>query len=115
MRKFVAIMLVAVTLMLCACSPAKRIVGSWKTQSTVLGVVVETTYVFNEDGTGKKCGAVDIPFTYAVEESKLRISTSVIGVEVSQKEYEISFKGSTLVLTNGDELIELTKVKQHGN
>ena len=51
MKRLVSIAIIVVLLALCACSPAKRIVGEWKTQSTVLGVVVETTYVFDEINT----------------------------------------------------------------
>ena len=54
MKRLVSIAIIVVLLALCACSPAKRIVGEWKTQSTVLGVVVETTYVFDENAEPPK-------------------------------------------------------------
>ena len=111
MKRLVSIAILVVLLALCACSPAKRIVGEWKTQSTVLGVVVETTYVFDENGTGKKCGAAEIPFTYEVQDNKLLITTSIIGVDVSKKEYSIDFKGNTIILTDENEVIELIKEK----
>ena len=41
MKRLVSIAIIVVLLAPCACSPAKRIVGEWKTQSTVLGVVVK--------------------------------------------------------------------------
>ena len=104
MKRLVSIAIIVVLLALCACSPAKRIVGEWKTQSTVLGVVVETTYVFDENGTGKKCGAAEIPFTYEVQDNKLLITTSIIGVDVSKKEYSIDFKGNTIILTDENEV-----------
>ena len=111
MKRLVSIAIIVVLLALCACSPAKRIVGEWKTQSTVLGVVVETTYDFDENGTGKKCGAAEIPFTYEVQDNKLLITTSIIGVDVSKKEYSIDFKGNTIILTDENEVIELIKEK----
>lgn len=98
MKRLVSIAIIVVLLALCACSPAKRIVGEWKTQSTVLGVVVETTYVFDENGTGKKCGAAEIPFTYEVQDNKLLITTSIIGVDVSKKSIPLILKGIRLYL-----------------
>ena len=60
MKKLVSIAIIVVLLALCACSPAKRIVGEWKTQSTVLGVVVETNALFRADSVQPVC-AGEIP------------------------------------------------------
>ena len=111
MRKVITILIAAFVLMLAACSPAKSIIGTWKSQSTVLGVVTETSYVFNEDGSGKICNIVDIPFTYAIEGNKLTLTTNVIGLDISTKEYEFSIKGGILKLDSESEHIELTKGK----
>lgn len=111
MRKIVTLLIVICAMMVCACSTDKSIVGTWKSQSTVLGVVTETTYVFNEDGSGSKRGIVDIPFTYSIDGNKLTITTNVIGVDISTKEYAFERSGDILELRSGNEYIKLTKEK----
>ena len=112
MRKFIAcLLLVVMVFALCSCAaPEKSIVGTWKNQTTVLGVVTETTYTFNEDGTGTKSNVLDINFTYSFEEEKLLITTSTLGIENTEK-YSFDFNGDKLVLTGEKETIELEKVK----
>ena len=95
---------------LCACSPEKSIVGSWKHQTTVLGVVTETVYTFNEDGTGKISSVVDVSFTYEFSDDKLLITTSTLGIK-NTEEYSYEFSGSKLALTGDKDTISLEKVK----
>ncbi len=112
MRKNIAILLlVGMLFVLCSCaSPEKEIIGTWKNQSTVLGVVVETTYTFNEDGTGTESSVLSVDFKYSFEGDKLLITTSILGLE-STEEYSYEFDGDKLVLTGDDETIDLEKVK----
>ena len=112
MKKCLAFILVVVMMLsLCACStPEKAIVGKWKSNNTVLGVVTETTYTFNEDGTGTKSNVLDVEFTYSFTEDKLVITTVTLGIE-SSAEYTFEFSGDKLVLTSEKETINLEKVK----
>lgn len=112
MRKYIAgLLLVVMIFALCSCTaPEKSIVGTWKNQTTVLGVVTETTYTFNGDGTGTKSNVFDIDFTYSFEEEKLLITTSTLGIENTEK-YSYDFSGDKLVLTGDSGTIDLEKVK----
>lgn len=112
MKKVVAtLLLMAMALMFCFCAvPEKSIVGEWTSKVTVLGVVTETTYTFNDDGTGSISNVLDIAFTYAFEDEKLVMTMSILGME-SSIEYDYSFKGDTLVLTSEGESVTLEKVK----
>lgn len=95
----------------CACgAPEKAIIGTWKHQKTVLGVVTETTYVFKEDGTGVKSGLLDIAFTYTFSGEKLLITTATLGIE-NTEEYTYQFHLNELVLTGEKETLTLEKVK----
>lgn len=111
MRKIiVSVLAVMMALVLCSCvSPEKSIVGTWKSQNTVLGIVTETTYIFNEDGSGKLSNVLDIDFTYSFSEDKLLITTSALGIE-NTTEYSFAFDGNKLVLTSDSDTIELEKV-----
>ncbi len=112
MKKAVAFMLVIVLAlgMISCAKPSELIVGTWKHQSTVLGVVTETTYTFNEDGTGSKTNILEIKFTYAITEEKLIITTSALGIENSE-EYSYEFHGDQLVLTGEKDTLTLQKMK----
>ena len=112
MRKVIAGLLLCVMVFaLCSCAISEKlIVGTWKSQTTVLGVVTETKYTFNEDGTGTKSNVLDINFTYSFEEGKLLITTSTLGIENTEK-FSYSFKGNKLVLSGDQETINLEKVK----
>jgi uncharacterized lipoprotein YehR (DUF1307 family) len=112
MKKIVAVMLVFVMMLgLCSCaSPEKSIIGTWKHQSTVLGVVTETTYIFNEDGTGEKSSVIDVAFTYSFSDDKLLIKTSTLGIENTEV-YSYEFSGDKLVLTGEKDTIDLQKVE----
>ncbi len=112
MRKFVAFLLTVVMVLgLCSCLAEKSIVGTWKSQTTVLGVVTETEYTFNEDGTGKRSNVLAMDFTYSfTEDKKLVMKFSALGIETTE-EYTYDFTGSKLVLTGDKETITLEKVK----
>ncbi|MBR2043038.1 MAG: hypothetical protein IJ946_01725 [Clostridia bacterium] len=111
MKKFLAIFLsVLIVFGVCACSAEKSIIGTWKYQTTVLGVVTETSYTFNEDGTGKVSTVLDVAFTYKFENDKLCLTITTFGIE-NTEEYDYEFKGNSLILTDSDGSITLEKVK----
>ena len=111
MRKIVSVFLILVlVLSLCACSNEQRIVGTWKHQATILGVVTESTYEFKEDGTGVLTGVLPIEFTYEFVDSELHITTNTLGLENTTK-YTFEFSGDKLTLKSGDTTMELIKNK----
>ena len=112
MKRILAFILVVVMVAgLCACAkPEESIVGKWKHQNTVLGVVTETIYTFNEDGTGTKTNVIDLGFTYSFADDKLFITTSALGIEYTE-EYTYSFGINELVLTGENDTITLEKIK----
>lgn len=108
-KKLLIPILLIIACLLAACSPEKAIIGTWKHQSTVFGVVTETTYVFNEDGTGTKTSLLTVEFTYTITGDVLTITTSTFGIE-SSDEYTCKFEGSKLTLTGNSETLTLEKV-----
>lgn len=112
MKKVISVSLLIVMLLsLCACSsPEKAIIGTWKTQNTVLGVVTETSYTFNEDGTGVKKEVVETSFTYTISEDKLTIKSTILGIEKTE-EYTFEIKKDTLSLTSDNKTIAYTKAE----
>ena len=113
MRKAVAMILIAaVVIGLAACSAEQKILGTWKNQTSALGVVVETTYTFREDGTGTLSTFLvsGLEFTYSISGEELIISTGILGME-SQTKYQISFRGDELTMTSEGEALTLVKVK----
>ena len=113
MKKAISVLLaVVVVLTLCSCVALdeKAIIGTWKNQNTVLGVVTETEYVFNEDGTGSITNLVSVPFTHSFEEGKLIITTSTLGIK-NTTEYSYDFEKDSLTLTDDSDTIKLEKVK----
>lgn len=111
MRKLLCGLLVCMlVLSLCACAiPQRAIVGTWKCQTTVLGVVTETRYTFNPDGTGTKSMLLDMGFTYEFSEGKLMITSSGLSGEKTET-YLYKFKGKTLILTGENTTLTLEKV-----
>ena len=111
MKKTVAVvLLVAIVLGLCACTLAeKMILGTWKTQTKVLGLETEVSYTFKEDGTGVRSGVLDMDFTYTMDGDRLTITTSVLGVDMDE-EYTFQISGKELVLTRESETITLVRV-----
>ncbi len=121
MKKIKLIAIVAAVLfVLAACSAQDRIVGTWKSQTTVLGVVTEQEYVFNEDGTGSTPGILGIPaaMTYTIDGNSLVVKNAVLDAaeEIVGKDlsttYTVEFGIDTLTLIDKDgEEIKLTKSK----
>ena len=120
-RNAVLALTVAFVLLFSACTALlpKQIVGEWTKTETVLGVVTETKYVFNEDGTGTIPAVlgIDLPITYTIEEDVLEIKVTTpemieeFAEDLTSKKYTVQIKGKTLTLTNGDKTIELTRKK----
>ena len=113
MKKIIAGVLLFMILvgMMCACSPEKKLVGTWRYQEKVLGIVnTETTYVFKEDGTGTKTTVLDVDFKYSFFDDKLRITTTVLGIE-NTEEYTYEIKNDKLTLKNDKETISLERVE----
>lgn len=111
-KALICILLIITVILTASCTTAERIIGTWKNQTSVLGVVVETTYVFNEDGTGTVGTLLDIPLdmTYTLDGDILTVTTSTLGVE-TVTQYTVSFDGDSLVLANDNETITLNKAK----
>lgn len=112
-NKTIALSLLLVLLMgtLLACTPAeKKLIGTWSNTSSTLGVVTETVYIFNEDGTGSSSTVlgIGIPFTYTFNQNQLTITRSVLGVESSEV-YSVSFSGDKLIMSKNNERMELTR------
>ena len=84
-----------------SCGNSELIIGTWKAQTSVIGDTVETTFVFNEDGTGSMGIAPDIsvPMTYKLSRGTLAVTTSVFGLKNTIK-YSVSFDGDNMTLTN---------------
>lgn len=105
MKRFVAIIcaLLMLTTMCMACSPAKRIIGTWKGNVGAYGISTAATYVFYENGSGNVSSFTDsisLSFTYTIDDSVLTITTSVLGVN-STDTYSYEFTDAdTLVLTD---------------
>ena len=103
----------------CTALLPKMIVGEWTKTNTVLGVVTETKYVFNEDGTGTMPAVLgfDIPMTYTIEEDvlEIKITTPELVEEmvegISTQTYTIQINGDKLILKDGDKTVELTRKK----
>ena len=93
-----ALVLIILVIFLTACaSTEKKIVGTWRSQTTVLGIVTETKYEFKEDGTGSKTTVLEIPFTYSIEGDIITITTTVLELELDE-EFTFEINGDTLVL-----------------
>ena len=108
MKKFLCVALafivMAVSLAGCAALTEKAIIGTWTSQTTVLGVVAETEYTFNEDGTGSLSTGglgIGIAMNYTINEDKLTITTNTLGVQITT-EYTFELDGDSLILTDKD-------------
>ena len=113
MKKVISCVLILVCLLTvfssCA-KPEKKIVGTWTGEQNILGVVAKYAFTFNEDGTGTMTAALDIgvAMTYTIEDDKLNITTSVLGIS-NTKTYTFTFEGDQLILTEDENRIVLTK------
>ena len=110
-----AIVLILAVLMMVsvftACSNGK-ITGTWIRNDTVLGVVTEEKFVFNEDGTGSMTTilGIETDMTYTAEDGKLIISVSALGIE-TEREYTYEFSKGNLLITADGETREFEKQK----
>jgi len=112
MKRALAILFVILTacnLFACAPKPEKMIVGTWKQQSSILGVPTETTYEFFENGTGTKSTLLEVSFSYEFSGEKLLITTELLGVE-NIDAYSYRFDGNQLILTGTKETLTLQRV-----
>lgn len=116
MKKKIAATLILVTMVLvifasCA-TPAKQIVGTWESETSILGVETKTTYVFNEDGTGSITTVLDLKtdITYSITDEKLTITMNTLGIE-TDTQYTYDFEGDTLTLVGNGMTITMTKQK----
>lgn len=115
MKAKISILLAAVILVcslaLVACSTQDKIVGTWKSQQTTLGIVTESTITFNEDGTGSVSGLFGLTgdITYTINEDVLTITVDVLGVTSTSKSYIVSVKGDTMTLTEDSTAVIYTR------
>ena len=87
MKKAIVLIL-AVLMMLSvftACSGG-NITGTWIRYDTILGVVTEEKFVFNDDGTGSMTTilGIETDMTYTAEDGKLIVTVSTLGIETEQ-------------------------------
>lgn len=115
MKKVISLILVAViavcALSGCAAIAEAVIVGTWTSQTSILGVAAETEYVFNEDGTGSISAIIDVgvAIKYTIEEDTLTIVTDT---PILQKTFKYTYEldGDNLILTDDSgNTITLTK------
>ena len=113
MKKIISIALVVLMLIcvLASCGQ-KSVVGTWTRQYTVLGVVTEDKFVFNEDGTGTMTTilGIDLDMTYTAEDGELIVTVNTLGVETDIT-YSYKFEKGNLILTSGGETLEFIKQK----
>ena len=117
MKKIAVLLLVFSLTVLCfagCVKPEQKIIGRWKGEASVLGVVTEYAFEFHEDGTGKMTSALDIGLetTYSISDTQLNITTALLGIE-NTKSYTYSFDKDVLTLTEigTDTVIVLTREK----
>ncbi len=115
MKTKIALLLVAVILVcslgFAACSAEDKIIGTWTSQQTTLGVVTESQIVFSENGVGSVSGLLGITgdMTYVINEDYITLTYSLLGVE-SSKTYAFTLKGDTLTLTADSTTVTYTRV-----
>ncbi len=114
MKAKISVLLIAVLLVcslgLAACSAEDKIIGTWTSQQTTLGVVTESSIVFNEDGTGSVSGLLGLTgnMTYVINENILTVTYNIFGVE-STKSYIFEIKGDALRLTEDTTTVTYTR------
>ena len=98
-----AVLVVAISLCGCEALNEKRIVGTWTAETSVFGVVTETEYTFNEDGTGTMSTVlgIGIAINYTIDDDKIMINTDTPTLQMSTN-YTYEFVDDTLVLTDSD-------------
>lgn len=101
---FVALLVIIIGLSGCTDALGEQlIIGTWSTQTNILGVVTETEYTFNEDGTGSMSTVlgIGIATTYTIDEDKIIIITDTPTLQKTFT-YTYEFVEDTLVLTDSD-------------
>ncbi len=106
-----ALLLTVLSLSMLSCAERDPLVGTWKTHTSFLGVVTETSYEFRDDLTGiRKSGALDFgtSFSYKVtvsepgittESGEITIHTSLLGIK-NTEHYHYERTGDSLRLTS---------------
>ncbi|MBE7000540.1 MAG: hypothetical protein IJF34_06600 [Clostridia bacterium] len=112
MKKLILPLIVALLVLALASCTLGGVVGSWKSETEILGFSAETVYTFEKDGNGRYSTllGVDVDFTYTLEDGILTITTHALGLSNST-EYECSRDGDTLTLTKDGTSVTLTKVE----
>ena len=112
MKRIFTLCICLIFILLCSCSAVSgiAIVGEWQSDDSILGVEIETTYVFNDDGTGEMTTVLGLSqdFTYEFKGDKLNITTEILGIKNTEV-YDYTFKGDVLTLEGDNSTIELTK------
>lgn len=100
---FIAVCILVVSFAGCAAISEKLIVGEWTANTSILGISTETTYVFNEDGTGSLSTVmgIEIAIDYTIDEENLIIITDTPALQKTFK-YVYEFEEDNLVLTDAD-------------
>lgn len=113
MKKVVVLILAVLIIVgvVTACSGG-TITGTWVHYDTVLGVVTEEKFVFNEDGTGSMTTilGIETDMTYTAEDGKLIVTVSALGIE-TEHEYTYEFSKGNLLITANNETREFEKQK----
>ena len=93
-----------------ACSAEDKIVGTWTSQQTTLGVVTESTLIFNEDGTGSVSGLLGITgaMTYVITDNTITLTYDILGIE-TVKSYTFAIEKESLSLTEGANTVTFTR------
>lgn len=116
MKAKISVILVAVilvcTLAFSACSAQDKIIGTWTSQQTMLGIVTESSVTFNEDGTGIASGILGLTgnMTYVINENILTVTYDIFGVATT-KNYSFTIKGDTLTIVDGDSTVIFTRAQ----
>ena len=102
----VSILLIAVLLV--GCSAKSKLIGSWEMEEEGMTVV----YTFEKGGKGEaEVSGIAVDFEWEVKGNKLTLKMDAMGQE-SEEEFEFKVSGKTLTLIDGDDEIELKKVKK---
>lgn len=88
----------------CGRKEESSVIGSWKADSGA-----DTTYVFNEDGTGKLAiGDISTSFTYEINGDTLKITTEILK-QKEEKEYTYTLESDKLTLERNSEQFSYTR------
>lgn len=105
-------LILILVLSLASCSSyEKKIIGEWKTRKTTLGIVTESSYTFNEDGSGVSSGplGLSLDMNYIITDSTITFIYFEGDAKV-QKVYAYTLEKDKLTLIDGDESTIYTRV-----